>query len=81
MDQSRRLSGSDYKLGMKIVDQLHCRQVYVYAMGQEPWMNYLTSIYYTDESKPIIESSKLVEECRRRDIVSERLNGPREILL
>jgi len=81
MDQSRRLSGSDYRLGIEIVNQLHCKQVYVYAMGQEPWLNYLTSIYYTAESKPIIESDKLVKECLRRDIASERLYGPKEIVL
>jgi L-ascorbate metabolism protein UlaG (beta-lactamase superfamily) len=81
MDQSRRLNGSDYKLGMEIVNQLHCRQAYVYAMGQEPWLNYLTSLHYTEESRPITESNKLVEDCRHRDIISERLYGSKEIFL
>jgi len=81
MDQSRRLSGSDYKLGMEIVNALHCRQAYVYAMGQEPWLHYLTSIHYTDQSKPIIESNKLVEACRSKNILSERLYGSKEICL
>jgi L-ascorbate metabolism protein UlaG (beta-lactamase superfamily) len=80
MDQSRRLSGSDFKLGMEIVNALHCKQAYVYAMGQEPWLNYLTSIHYTDQSKPIIESNKLVDACRRQNIPSERLYGPKEIV-
>jgi L-ascorbate metabolism protein UlaG (beta-lactamase superfamily) len=81
MDQSRRLSGSDFKLGMEIVNALHCKQAYVYAMGQEPWLSYLTSIHYTDQSKPIIESNKLVDACRRQNILSERLYGPKEITL
>lgn len=81
MDQSRRLSGSDFNLGMRIVEQLRCRQAYVYAMGQEPWLNYLTSIHYTEESKPIIESNKLVEACRQRNIASRRLFGSSEILV
>lgn len=81
MDQSRRLSGSDFKLGMEIVNALHCKQAYVYAMGQEPWLNYLTSIHYTDQSKPIVESNKLVDACRRQNIPSERLYGPKEIPL
>ena len=80
-DQSRRLNGSDHKRGIGIINCLRPSQVYVYAMGQEPWLNYLTSIYYTAESKPIIESDKLVNECHRRDIVSERLYGPKEIVL
>jgi L-ascorbate metabolism protein UlaG (beta-lactamase superfamily) len=81
MDQSRRLNGSDFRLGIQIVDQLHCRQAYVYAMGQEPWLSYLTSINYTEESQPIIESNKLVEACRGRNITSERLFGSREIFV
>jgi len=81
MDQSRRLNGSDCKLGMEIVNRLHCREVYVYAMGAEPWLSYLTSIHYTDESKPIVESKKLVEACRCQDINSEMLNGPKDIFL
>jgi hypothetical protein len=48
-------------------------------MGQEPWLTYLTSIVYTDTSRPIIESDKLVEECRRRGITAERLYGYKEI--
>jgi L-ascorbate metabolism protein UlaG (beta-lactamase superfamily) len=78
-DQSRRLNGSDARKGMGIVDCLRPRQVYVYAMGQEPWLTYLTSIQYTEESRPIVESNELVAECRRRGIKSERLYGSKEI--
>lgn len=31
---------------------------------QEPWLKYLTSIQYTDESHPIVESNKLVASCQ-----------------
>jgi L-ascorbate metabolism protein UlaG (beta-lactamase superfamily) len=81
MDQSRRLDGSDHAKGIAIVEQLKPSQVYVYAMGQEPWLTFLTSIQYTEESRPIVESNKLVAECQRRDIMSERLFGHKEILL
>jgi L-ascorbate metabolism protein UlaG (beta-lactamase superfamily) len=80
-DQSRRLNGSNYSRGLGIVDCLRPRQAYVYAMGQEPWLTYLTSIQYTEESQPIIESNKLVAECRRRGIESERLFGYKEIVV
>ncbi|HEY6186080.1 MAG TPA: MBL fold metallo-hydrolase [Pyrinomonadaceae bacterium] len=78
-DQSRRLNGSDCRKGMGIVDRLRPKQVYVYAMGQEPWLTYLTSIKYTDESRPIVESNQLVTECRSRGIETERLFGSKEI--
>jgi L-ascorbate metabolism protein UlaG (beta-lactamase superfamily) len=81
MDQSRRLDGSDHGKGMEIIERLRPREVYVYAMGQEPWLTFLTSIQYTPESRPIVESDKLVAECRKRDIVSERLFGHKELLL
>lgn len=81
VDQSRRSNGSDYPKAINIVDKLSPQQVYVYAMGQEPWLTYLTSIQYTSESRPIVESDRLVEECRRRGLVSERLLGRKEIVL
>lgn len=81
IDQSRRLRGCDYTQGMAIVNQFRCRQAYVYAMGQEPWLNYVMSIKYTDQSRPIIESNRLIDECRARGITAERLFGEREILI
>jgi L-ascorbate metabolism protein UlaG (beta-lactamase superfamily) len=81
MDQSRRFDGSDGDKALALVDTLGIRQVYVYAMGQEPWLKYLTSIVYTAESRPIIESDKLVATCRGRGLVAERLFGCREFRL
>ncbi|HEU4797130.1 MAG TPA: MBL fold metallo-hydrolase [Pyrinomonadaceae bacterium] len=81
MDQSRRLSGSDFQRAMGILDHIPCKSAYVYAMGQEPWLGYVTSIKYTDESKPIVESNKLVEMCRSRGLQTERLLGTKELLL
>ncbi len=81
MDESRRLAGSDYDQAIDIVNRFNCKHVYVYAMGQEPWLTFMSSLKYTDESKPIVDSNKLIDECRRRGIVAERLFGEREILL
>jgi hypothetical protein len=50
-------------------------------MGQEPWLKYLTSIHYTDESHPIVESNKLVAACKEKGIESERLYCQKEIIL
>jgi L-ascorbate metabolism protein UlaG (beta-lactamase superfamily) len=80
-DHSRRLAGSNYERALAIVEQLHCKEVYVYAMGQEPWLNYIMSIKYTEKSNPIIHSNHLIETCRTRGITAERLFGEKEILL
>ncbi|HEY6351242.1 MAG TPA: MBL fold metallo-hydrolase [Candidatus Angelobacter sp.] len=81
MDDSRRLSGSNFEQGRSIVELFNCKEVYVYAMGQEPWLNYITSIKYTPESRPIVESDKLLKWSRERGITAERLFGEREILI
>jgi L-ascorbate metabolism protein UlaG (beta-lactamase superfamily) len=81
MDQARRLDGSDHAKVLEIVERLKPSEVYVYAMGQEPWLTFLTSIKYTPQSRPIVESDKLVAECRNRGIVAERLFGHKEFLL
>jgi len=81
LDQTRRLDGSNCEKGIHLVNSLKPQQVYVYAMGQEPWLTYLTNIQYTDESRPIVESNKLVKDCLGCGRVSERLFGRKEILL
>lgn len=81
MDQSRRFDGSTFEKAIDIVERLNPKHVYVYAMGQEPWLTYLTSIQYTDESRPIVESNQLVEACSGKGLVAERLFGKKEILL
>jgi L-ascorbate metabolism protein UlaG (beta-lactamase superfamily) len=81
MDQSRRFDGSDCQKGMNLVACFKPKAVYVYAMGLEPWLTHLTSIQYTPDSRPIVESNKLVAECQNRGIEAERLYGQKEILL
>ncbi len=80
-DRSRRLAGSHFKRAKAIVDQFRSKEVYVYAMGQEPWLNYVMSVKYTPESNPILQSNQLIEACRGEGIVAERLFGEKEILL
>jgi L-ascorbate metabolism protein UlaG (beta-lactamase superfamily) len=81
MDESRRLAGSNCEQGMGIVDLFKCREVYVYAMGQEPWLNYIMSLKYTEKSLPITESTRLIKACQERGIIAERLFGQKEILI
>jgi hypothetical protein len=50
-------------------------------MGQEPWLNYIMSKKYSEDSNPIIESNALLADCAAHGIVAERLFGEKEILL
>lgn len=79
-DQSRRLSGSDFERGKGLVQALNPMELYVYAMGQEPWLEYISSIKYTPESHPIVQSDKLIKWCEGKGIIAERLFGEKEIL-
>ncbi|PTX58413.1 L-ascorbate metabolism protein UlaG (beta-lactamase superfamily) [Kordia periserrulae] len=78
-DQSRRLAGCDFEQARELIDTFQPKDVFVYAMGLEPWLQYISSIKYTEESKPIIESNKLLEYCSQNGISSERLFGEKII--
>lgn len=78
-DQSRRLAGCNAERGLQLVDIFHPKEVYVYAMGMEPWLEFISTIRYTDESRPIVQSNLLVAECINRGIQAERLFGEKEI--
>jgi L-ascorbate metabolism protein UlaG (beta-lactamase superfamily) len=81
MDASRRLSGSNYEQAIDIVRCFNPKEAYIYAMGQEPWLNYIMSIKYSEQSRPIVESNRFVQECLDRGMKAERLFGEKEILL
>jgi len=79
-DGTRRFAGSNCEKGMTLVDIFHPKEIYVYAMGQEPWIEFISSIKYTDQSNPIIASNELVTRCTEMGIVAERLFGEKELL-
>lgn len=79
-DNSRRLAGSNFEEAFSLLNIFRPKEVYVYAMGQEPWLEYISSVRYTDESNPIIQSNKLIEKCKELGLTTERLFGEKEIL-
>lgn len=79
-DQSRRLAGCDSNRGLSLIDIFHPKEAYVYAMGMEPWLEFISSIKYTEESMAIIESNRLIDECKKQGIIAERLFGEKELL-
>ncbi|HYO59397.1 MBL fold metallo-hydrolase [Archangium sp.] len=70
-DQSRRLNGSNADRAIEIVNRLHPKQVYVYAMGREPWMGHIMSMGYTETSPQLIEARKLLAHCQTQGIQAE----------
>lgn len=78
-DDSRTLSGSNFDQGRSLVDVFNPRELYIYAMGQEPWTKFISTKDYTDDSMPIVESNKLIEYAESKGISSERLFGEKEL--
>jgi len=81
MDESRRLNGSNFKQAADLVRRFNSRSAYVYAMGQEPWLGYLMSLKYNEQSRQIIESNLLIEECGRNGVICERLFARKEVVI
>jgi L-ascorbate metabolism protein UlaG (beta-lactamase superfamily) len=72
-DQSRRLSGANCQQAWDLIQTLRPRQVFVYAMGQEPWMRPLMGLNYTEDSIQLKESNEFVNRCRAAGIPAEAL--------
>jgi L-ascorbate metabolism protein UlaG (beta-lactamase superfamily) len=70
MDQSRRVNGSNCERAIEIVRRLRPSQVYVYAMGREPWLGHVMSIGYHDEAPQLLGARKLLDYCRGQGITS-----------
>jgi len=77
-DRNRTLSGSNFEKAWKIVEKSNCKAAYVYAMGQEPWLNYVMALKYSPDSPQIVESDKFIQVCKDNGIESERLFGRKE---
>jgi L-ascorbate metabolism protein UlaG (beta-lactamase superfamily) len=72
MDQSRRLCGANADRAMAILGPLQPEEVWIYAMGQEPWLRHVMGLQYHERSPQILESNELLERCRALGIRAER---------
>jgi hypothetical protein len=60
---------------------LGCDQVFIYAMGMEPWLKFISSIEPDENTAPMRNSSALVAACEDMGIPAERLYGRAEAWL
>jgi 4-amino-L-phenylalanyl-[CmlP-peptidyl-carrier-protein] 3-hydroxylase len=73
IDAGRRLKGSNFEQAAAIVDTLRADSVYVYAMGQEPWLGAVMCVEYDEKHPAMIDSNKLVAYVKERGGTSKRL--------
>ena len=80
LEQSRRLNGADCERALALVDALRPRQVFVYAMGEEPWLTFIMGRAGA-ASIPSQNADQFVDQCRRRGVAAERLFGSHTVVL
>src|SRR6185295_4381550 len=66
VDQSRRARGSNFAEAVALIERIGFQSVFVYAMGQEPWLSHILDNELSDESVSLAESRKLMTYCAER---------------
>lgn len=72
-DDSRRLSGLDGARAWQVLQALNSPRVFVYGMGQEPWLRHIMGPEYAPESVQLTEIRALLERCRQAGIQADSL--------
>jgi L-ascorbate metabolism protein UlaG (beta-lactamase superfamily) len=76
---SRRLNGCDASLAFGMAEIFKPKEVYVYALGLEPWYNYMMGLEYEEDSVQIVESNKMLVSCKTVNLHCEKLFGTKLI--
>jgi hypothetical protein len=81
MDQSRRGRGSNAREAEDIVARLRPERVFVYAMGQEPWLSFILDFPMTPDAYPMQQVREFCFHCERRGVSAQYLYGKGEFEL
>jgi L-ascorbate metabolism protein UlaG (beta-lactamase superfamily) len=79
-NESRRLSGANCDRAWNVLSEVKPPRVFVYAMGQEPWLQYMMGLKYEPDSIQLVESDRLLDKCAQAGIEGERLYLSREVV-
>lgn len=79
-EQTRRYKGCDATRALEIIEAVGAERTFVYAMGLEPWLEYLLGLALEEDAPQIQESRKYLTEALRQGFgQSELLFGKRDI--
>lgn len=82
LEQSRRYKGCDAERAWSLLEAVGAERLYIYAMGLEPWYEYLLGLALTDDSPQRVESGQLLRRARELGFADARLlYGSAELLL
>ena len=79
MSITRKLSGSNAVQATGIVEHLGAGEAYVYAMGQEGWLQHVMATSYTPESYQLQQVAQFLAACRDRGVTAEHLLVRKEL--
>ena len=74
-NRSRRLNGSNAEEGFSIIETLKCKRVYIYAMGYEPWLTFISNLDLETSTAQISEANMLVQLCQEKGLSATLLYG------
>jgi L-ascorbate metabolism protein UlaG (beta-lactamase superfamily) len=77
INESRRFNGSDCASAEKMIAIFKPSEVYIYALGMEPWFKYFMGMDYDENARQIQESDRLLASCAGKRIHAERLFAKR----
>jgi L-ascorbate metabolism protein UlaG (beta-lactamase superfamily) len=72
-EQSRRYKGCDAARAQTMLNALGAERLYIYAMGLEPWLEYLLGLALTEDSPQITEAKKLLAAVRDKGYEEAKL--------
>src|SRR5579875_1948645 len=78
MSDSRTLSGSNAEQASAIVIELGAAEAYVYAMGEEAWLNHVMATNYTGDSYQIQQIEAFMTWCAEHSVKAGHLFGQHE---
>jgi len=81
IDQSRRARGCNLNEAAALVDRFTFKQIFIYAMGQEPWLDHILDNTFSDDSPSLIQSKQFLGHCKARGIQAESLFAIKEVMV
>lgn len=72
---SRRLNGSNAETAFQVAEIFKPKDVYIYALGAEPWYKYFMGLEYDDDSVQLKESNQMIKSCEGLGMNASRLYG------
>jgi L-ascorbate metabolism protein UlaG (beta-lactamase superfamily) len=79
MSLTRKMSGSDAAQASEIVDRLGASEAYIYAMGEEDWLQHVMATSYSPDSYQLQQVAEFLGRCRDRGVAAEHLLVRKEL--